>query len=263
VASQNSRRRASSRIKSWLLVGCYLLLFPFSFPSFFYDDDVFICCCRRCPHSHDQCQSKDQIELRLEVVSSKPRVFVIENFLNEFEANHVIALAKVGEKDSVVSSEGRRSEIRTSSNSWVYRESDALIDSLHKRAGDVLQVDERLLHAHAACEPLQVVHYETGEKYGEHHDWFPEDYVETRMITMLLYLTDQASPNAGGETSFPKGGVDGLGFKVKPKRGTAVLFYNLLEDGNLDDLALHAALPVLEGEKWLANFWVWDPQRKR
>jgi prolyl 4-hydroxylase len=41
--------------------------------------------------------------------------------------------------------------------------------------------------------------------------------------------------------------------------GQAVLFYNLLEDGNGDDLALHAAMPVKEGEKWLANFWVWDP----
>ena len=51
------------------------------------------------------------------------------------------------------------------------------------------------------------------------------------------------------------------GFKVAPKKGTAVLFYNLLEDGNGDDLALHAALPVHHGEKWLANFWVWDPHR--
>ncbi len=50
--------------------------------------------------------------------------------------------------------------------------------------------------------------------------------------------------------------------KVKPAKGTAVLFYNLLEDGNGDDLALHAALPVVEGEKWLANFWVWDAKRK-
>ena len=50
--------------------------------------------------------------------------------------------------------------------------------------------------------------------------------------------------------------IDGRGFKVKPKKGSAVLFYNLLEDGNGDDLALHAALPVRSGEKWLANFWV-------
>ena len=41
----------------------------------------------------------------------------------------------------------------------------------------------------------------------------------------------------------------------------AVLFYNLLADGNGDDLAVHAALPVYQGEKWLANFWVWDPRK--
>ena len=29
-----------------------------------------------------------------------------------------------------------------------------------------------------------------------------------------------------------------------------------------DDLSLHAALPVTRGEKWLANFWIWDPKRK-
>jgi prolyl 4-hydroxylase len=28
-----------------------------------------------------------------------------------------------------------------------------------------------------------------------------------------------------------------------------------------DDLSLHAALPVTRGEKWLANFWIWDPKR--
>ena len=64
------------------------------------------------------------------------------------------------------------------------------------------------------------------------------------------------------QTSFPKGN-DGRGnaFKVHPKKGSAMLFYNLLEDGNGDDLAMHAALPVVHGEKYLANFWVWDPKR--
>lgn len=76
---------------------------------------------------------------------------------------------------------------------------------------------------------------------------------------MLLYLTDSVD-DAGGETGFPRGEtLSGRGFKVKPKKGTALLFYNLLEDGNGDDNALHVALPVITGEKWLANFWVWDP----
>ena len=39
----------------------------------------------------------------------------------------------------------------------------------------------------------------------------------------------------------------------------AILFYDMLEDGNMDELTLHEGLPVLQGEKWIANLWVWDP----
>ena len=102
-----------------------------------------------------------------------------------------------------------------------------------------------------------MVKYINGQKYDSHHDWGVSGYPESRFITLLLYLTDPVSDTAGGETSFPKG-AQGLGFKVTPKKGAAVLFYNLLPDGNGDDLALHSALPCREGEKWLANFWVWD-----
>ena len=45
------------------------------------------------------------------------------------------------------------------------------------------------------------------------------------------------------------------------RQSDGVLFYSMLEDGNEDDLNLHAALPVKEGENWLANFWVWDVHR--
>ena len=65
-----------------------------------------------------------------------------------------------------------------------------------------------------------------------------------------------ANESAGGETSFPKAKIPGStqeGIKVHPGRGSAVLFYNLLPDGNGDDQALHAALPVRSGEKWYAG----------
>jgi prolyl 4-hydroxylase len=32
-------------------------------------------------------------------------------------------------------------------------------------------------------------------------------------------------------------------------------------DGNLDDLTHHAAQPVIEGEKFFSNLWIWDPVR--
>ena len=109
-------------------------------------------------------------------------------------------------------------------------------------------------------EELQVVHYDVGQQYTPHHDFGASGRPHQRMITLLYYLNDQASPNAGGETAFPKAN-QGQGYKIHAGKGNSVLFYSLLEDGNADDLALHAALPVTKGEKWLANFWVWDPSR--
>ncbi len=63
----------------------------------------------------------------------------------------------------------------------------------------------------------------------------------------------------GGETSFPRwlNGETTDVLQVKPEVGKAVLFYNVLPDGNYDERSQHAAKPVLKGEKWLTNLWVW------
>jgi len=147
-----------------------------------------------------------------------------------------------------------------SRNSWVKRSTSSITESLFKRAADLLQLDEGLMNSESNAEEMQVVRYVDGQKYDSHHDWGVSGFPESRFITLLLYLTDQPKDEAtgrplGGETAFPKG-YDGGGFKIHPGKGSAVLFYNLLEDGNGDDLALHAALPV-EGnhEKLLANYW--------
>ena len=126
----------------------------------------------------------------------------------------------------------------------------------------MVKIPENLLHNSKLAEDMQVVHYVDGQKYDAHHDWGVSGYPESRYITLLMYLTDQPGKQSGGETAFPKA-AGGGGIKVHPGKGAAVLFYNLLEDGNGDDLALHAALPVKDGhEKYLANFWIWEPTRR-
>lgn len=159
----------------------------------------------------------------------------------------------VGDRDS---GGARKSDTRTSRNTWLPRGSFPVTETLFRRAEQLLNISR--LDSYNT-EDLQVIHYINGQKYDSHHDWGVSGYPESRYITLLLYLNDMASIDAGGETSFPKG-ADGRGMKVHPGKGSAVMFYNLLEDGNGDDLSLHAALPVMKGEKWLANFWVWDPK---
>lgn len=210
------------------------------------------------------CQSREPVELTLEVFSLKPRAFVIKNLFSHFEADSIITCASPKLKESTVGdTDGggiQKSSTRTSKTTWVDRSVSDISETLYRRAADVLGLDHEMLRSDRNAESMQVVHYDVGQKYDAHHDWGSDGYVEDRFITLLLYLTDKESAEAGGETSFPKAKPHGI--KVHPGKGSAVLFYNLLEDGNADDLSLHSALPIKRGTKWLANFWVWDPRRR-
>ena len=93
------------------------------------------------------------------------------------------------------------------------------------------------------------------------------------MITLLWYLSDVAE---GGETVFPLTGENAFpserqvtmsscerGLKVRPKKGAALLWYNMLPHGNghegrPDRQSLHGGCDVLAGEKWASNKWVYN-----
>lgn len=220
---------------------------------------------RHCNGNREECQGKSPVEFTLEVVSTKPRAFIVRNYFTNQEADEImrIALSKldqsyVGNKDD---GGGRVSETRTSRNAWLPRRASEIINTIFHRTADLLNIDEKLMETNKNVEEMQVVRYNQGQRYDSHHDWGVSGFPESRYITVLLYLNDMPE-GAGGETSFPKGGPNGEGIKIIPKKGDAAVFYNLLQDGNGDDLSLHAAMPVHHGTKWLANFWVWDPKRR-
>lgn len=226
----------------------------------------------RCDGISMDCQETTPITYNVEVVSTRPKVFIIEDFLSDYETDHIKTLASPKVKESTVGNNDGggvlTSKTRTSKNTWIPRSSSVVTDTISRRVADVLGLDEAVLWTNRNVEDMQVVHYRDNQRYDPHTDWGVQGHEESRFITLLMYLNDPADATAGGETSFPKGNCDdfkneiGCGFKVTPKKGMAAVFYNLLEDGNGDDLSLHAALPVTKGEKWLANFWIWDPKRR-
>ena len=51
-------------------------------------------------------------------------------------------------------------------------------------------------------------------------------------------------------------------FSVKPYSGRAVLFYSQHPNGEEDLMSEHGGCPVLMGDKWAANLWVWNTPRR-
>jgi len=226
----------------------------------------------------------DSMNLTLTVLSCAPRVFEIRNFLSQEEVDHVLYLAggitlKTSQTGQAGDSDTHRkaTKTRTSKNSWIERERSPIIDTIYRRASDLTRIDEALLrersddesesfdmdHTETLAESLQLVHYDVTQEYTAHHDFgysHIEDEVQgARFATLLLYLNDGM---VGGETAFPRY-VNGKSFhelRVKPEPGKAVLFYDQLPDGNMDDFSQHSAKPIIEGEKWLINLWIWDPE---
>lgn len=139
-----------------------------------------------------------------------------------------------------------RSVVRTSYNTF-YKLSmyDAITASIWAR----FSVLAGLPPEHA--EPLVVQRYQVGQEYKQHRDYFTDNkHTAQRQVTVFAYLNDV---EAGGNTAFPI-----LGVSVRPERGKAVRFTNTHPDGKPNPDTLHAGLPVIRGEKWLATLWFWD-----
>ncbi|KAL7558063.1 hypothetical protein ACA910_009250 [Epithemia clementina (nom. ined.)] len=218
------------------------------------------------------------LNLTIKAISCAPRAFEIQNFLSDVEVDHILNLVKKQsmQRSSTGDGTGGVSSTRTSRNTWIPRHKDMVLNSIYQRAADALRLDEALLRRRerdelpdfptksAINEDLQTVHYGVGQEYTAHHDFsFPlgnHPDSPSRSINLCMYLNDVP---AGGETAFPRwrNGETVDAIKVTPKKGKAIIFYMINPDGNLDDLTQHAAMPVIEGEKYFVNLWIHDPIR--
>lgn len=204
-----------------------------------------------------------------EVLSWEPRAFLYHNFLSKKECEYLMDLAKPHmAKSTVVDSktgQSKDSRVRTSSGMFLKRERDEIISNIEKRIADFtfIPVDHG--------EGLQVLHYEVGQKYEPHYDYFLDEFNTKnggqRIATVLMYLSDVEE---GGETVFPaaKGNYSSLpgwnewsdcakkGLSVKPKMGDALLFWSMRPDASLDPSSLHGGCPVIKGNKWSSTKWM-------
>lgn len=172
------------------------------------------------------------------------------------------------EKSTVVDSttgKSQDSRVRTSSGTFLKRGRDKVIRTIEKRIADFTFIPVE------NGEGLQILHYEVGQKYEPHFDYFLDEFNTKnggqRIATVLMYLSDVEE---GGETVFPsaKGNSSSLpwynelsecakkGISVKPKMGDALLFWSMKPDASLDPLSLHGGCPVIQGNKWSSTKWM-------
>ncbi|RKP47889.1 2OG-Fe(II) oxygenase [Cohnella endophytica] len=173
----------------------------------------------------------------------EPLILILENVLSSVECDALVDLAKNRLERAKIGKSHVVSEIRTSSSMFFEESENELIQKIETRVSDLMNIP--ISHA----EPLQILHYNVGDQYQPHFDYFTSaNVVNNRISTLVMYLNDV---EAGGETHFPS-----LRLSVTPKKGSAVYFEYFYSDHLLNEHTLHAGNPVVVGEKWVATQWM-------
>lgn len=179
---------------------------------------------------------------------TKPVVY--DNLMTPEESDYVLEKAKADFSESTILS-GADHSIRKSETAWL-RKTDPVIETFFSRLSKQFNFDM------ANVEDLQVVRYQPGGFYNEHHDSCCDntshcrDFASKsgqRVLTILIYLNDDFE---GGYTNFKN--LD-LNLKAKPLGG--IVFHPLETGGNkCHPNALHKGTPVTSGVKYICNVWV-------
>ncbi|CDQ60907.1 unnamed protein product [Oncorhynchus mykiss] len=175
-----------------------------------------------------------------------PLIIRYHDLVSEREIETIKHLSRSKVSDHVTG-ERFSAETRVAKSAWLADEDNPVISRVTQRMADLTGLDME------AAEMLQVANYGIGGQYEPHFDnklTNDTDYITRggRIATILIYMSDV---DVGGSTVFPD-----IGAALRPYKGSAVLWYNLLQNGEEDARTLHAACPVFVGNKWVANKWV-------
>ena len=204
----------------------------------------------RTRHPQAPAQTVNGHTVNVTVSTDTPVVRVLENLLTTQECDELIGEATPRLARSLtVDVDGRHQtdERRTSQGMFFGLGETSLVQRIEQRIADLLAIP--VSHG----EGLQILHYQPGQEYEPHFDWFNPDQPGfsavtarggQRIASVVMYLN---TPEEGGGTAFPR-----IGLTVTAMRGSAVYF--AYDTG--DEASLHAGLPVLKGEKWIATKWL-------
>jgi prolyl 4-hydroxylase len=186
-------------------------------------------------------------EFEVETLSERPAVFSSRCFFTADECAYIALKAEPRLQPSMVTHRETGKlvahPVRKSDGTFFgVATEDLVISALNRRIAAVCGTNA------AQGEPLQILRYPPGGEFRPHHD-FVANEGNQRILTALVYLSDGYD---GGETEFIRTGV-----RFRGRTGDLLFFRNVTPDGEPDDSAEHAGLPVRSGVKLVASRWIW------
>ena len=178
-------------------------------------------------------------------ITNDIELWEIPNFATPEECDEIIneAHRKGFQVSEVDDPKNAVTQSRTSTTAFLTSNEAPVTQKIGLRAKEIVGPYE--------LEGLQVQKYEKTQKYNPHYDTFDgKDGKEQRNYTAMLYLNDVPQGN-GGYTLFTK-----LNLRLIPKKGSLILWNNLLNDNCRDENTMHMGEPV-EGDvvKYITTFW--------
>ena len=174
-------------------------------------------------------------------------IYILDNFMRPDECTDIIAEFKGKFIPSPLTRKDPNDNYFRTSKTVFFDDQSPLQKYITNKILTTIGLDEKL------AEKAQIQHYEVGNEFKAHWDWFHEDADKPffdrgqRIWTFMIYLNDVEE---GGETHFTK-----LDQSITPKLGRAVIWSNLDKNGKVDYETQHAGTPVKKGQKYVITKW--------
>uniref|UniRef100_A0A1A9ZZK9 procollagen-proline 4-dioxygenase n=1 Tax=Glossina pallidipes TaxID=7398 RepID=A0A1A9ZZK9_GLOPL len=166
---------------------------------------------------------------KMEFLSLDPYIALYHDVLTDREIVTLKDLVKTNLKRATVFDKYQQKNTinheRTAKISWLPDDSSNTTLGIIQKLADMTGLNT------SGWEPMQIMNYGLGGHFKEHFDFFN--------------FSEMSDVEQGGSTIFPN-----IRTVVSPRKGTALVWYNLDNALNADSRTLHAACPVLAGSKW-------------
>jgi len=202
---------------------------------------------------------------KVKLLHKSPPVVSVEDFFSPEECQEYINISNPPSNDQSVSplevSSATFSALaqskRTSTTWFCYYSQVPTLLAKAKRLLNNLPIEQ--------MEESQIVRYRTGEEFSWHYDEVPGSELHNggqRVGTLLVYL-NTIPKDKGGGTVFRdlKDAVTGKELTMRPKLGSALLFFPAFADGTPDDRTLHKGEVAID-EKMIAQMWLHENKYK-